>query len=71
MKRNVSFSSLEIRSYNVTLGDAPTASGPPVTLSWEYNPTSESYDVDRYIRVLQGPEEEPEGDAHAVGTQVR
>jgi len=38
MKRNVSFSSLEIRTYNVTLGDAPTSNGPPVSLGWDYDP---------------------------------
>jgi hypothetical protein len=38
MKRNVSFSSIEIRSYAVTLGDAPTSSGPPISLDWKYNP---------------------------------
>jgi len=34
MRRNVSFGSLEIRSYPVTLGDAPTTNGPPVQLDW-------------------------------------
>jgi len=38
MKRNVSFSSIEIRSYAITLGDAPTSSGPPISLDWKYNP---------------------------------
>ena len=32
--RRVSFGSLEIRSYPVTLGDAPTTNGPPVQLDW-------------------------------------
>lgn len=49
MKRNVSFSSLEIRSYNITLGDAPTSYGPPVQLDWEYDPSATtSYDIDNY-----------------------
>ena len=34
MRRNVSFGSIEIRSYPVTLGDAPTTNGPPVQLDW-------------------------------------
>lgn len=33
MRRNVSFGSL-VRSYPVTLGDAPTTNGPPVQLDW-------------------------------------
>ena len=49
MKRNVSFSSLEIRSYNVTLGDAPTSYGPPVSLDWEYDPAATAeYDLETY-----------------------
>lgn len=38
MKRNVSFTSLDVREYDMTLGDHPNVSyGPPVTLSWEYS----------------------------------
>lgn len=49
LKRNVSFSSLEIRSYNVTLGTAPTACGPPVTLDWEYDPSAtEQHSLEQY-----------------------
>mmetsp|Transcript_16361 Transcript_16361/g.34244 ORF Transcript_16361/g.34244 Transcript_16361/m.34244 type:complete len:399 (-) Transcript_16361:136-1332(-) len=49
MNRNVSFSSLEIRSYSVTLGNQPTMSGPPISLDWEYDPASTViYDVDTY-----------------------
>ncbi len=48
-RRNVSFTSLEIRSYGVTLGNAPTLYGPPVTLDWDYDPAeTETYDVDAY-----------------------
>mmetsp|Transcript_15124 Transcript_15124/g.20597 ORF Transcript_15124/g.20597 Transcript_15124/m.20597 type:complete len:340 (-) Transcript_15124:66-1085(-) len=37
MKRNVSFASLEIREYDVTLGDNPCVScGPPLSLDWSY-----------------------------------
>mmetsp|Transcript_24566 Transcript_24566/g.40271 ORF Transcript_24566/g.40271 Transcript_24566/m.40271 type:complete len:353 (-) Transcript_24566:158-1216(-) len=49
MKRNVSFSNLEIRSYNVTLGDAPTSNGPAISLDWEYDPTATAqYEIDHY-----------------------
>jgi len=53
MRRNVSFTSLEIRSYNVTLGNTPTQNGPPVSLDWEYDPAAtqehciEEYEADR------------------------
>jgi len=47
MKRNVSFSSLEIRSYNITLGDAPTSCA--VSLDWEYDPSAtQEYEVETY-----------------------
>ena len=46
---NVAFSSLEIRSYNITLGDAPSLTGPPISLDWGYDPNSTAtYDVDYY-----------------------
>lgn len=49
IKRNVSFSSLEIRSYKVTLGDAAGTSGPAVSLDWQYDPSAtEEYDFDDY-----------------------
>ena len=49
VKRNVSFSSLEIRSYRITLGDAPTAHGPAVGLDWEYDlGATEEHRVDDY-----------------------
>ena len=48
LKRNVSFTSLEIRSYNVTLGDAPTSHGPPVSLDWDYHPEPEVIEIDSY-----------------------
>ncbi|KAL7484952.1 hypothetical protein ACHAW6_010551 [Cyclotella cf. meneghiniana] len=46
--RNVSFSSLEIRSYNLTLGDAPTSKGPAISLDWEYDPQSTVVQIDDY-----------------------
>jgi hypothetical protein len=37
LKRNVSFSSLEIREYNIALSDHPSCSyGPPIQLGWDY-----------------------------------
>jgi len=46
---NVSFNTLEIRSYNVTAGDAPTPNGVPLSLDWEYDPqATQTIDVDTY-----------------------
>eukprot|EP00984_Skeletonema_dohrnii_P025504 scaffold14689_cov139-Skeletonema_dohrnii-CCMP3373.AAC.1 len=48
-RRDVCFTSLEIRSYGVTLGNAPTFYGPPVSLvlDWDYDPAeTETYEVD-------------------------
>lgn len=54
MKRTASFSTLEIRSYSITLGDNPGGShGAPVSLGWDYNPVDtvnidlESYEKNR------------------------
>jgi hypothetical protein len=42
MKRNVSFSSIRMRNYPFVLGDNPSVSyGPPTTLDWEFQETSE------------------------------
>ncbi|EJK60039.1 hypothetical protein THAOC_19676 [Thalassiosira oceanica] len=48
LTRNVSFSSIEIRSYARTMGDAPTTNGIPVQLDWKYDPDAEEYSVDDY-----------------------
>jgi hypothetical protein len=38
-------------SSSITLGDAPTPNGPPVSLAWEYDPAAtEEHDVDVYER---------------------
>lgn len=45
---HVSFSSLNIREYKLTLGDHPSArSGPPMSLDWDYN-NARVVDLDTY-----------------------
>lgn len=48
--RNVSFSSIEIKEFKMTLGDHPSAtSGPPVRLDWNSKPTIErTISLDEY-----------------------
>ena len=55
MKRNISFTNIEIREYGLTLGDHPNCSvGPPVQLSWnvesETTHTLENYELFREPR---------------------
>ncbi len=65
MKRSVSFSSIEIRSYAITLGVAPTSSGPPISLDWKYNPaetrecTVDAYESDRSASSHQVDDDAP------------
>jgi len=48
MTRNISFSTLEVRTYGVTLGDNPGgSSGPPVSLDWNYD-ESKAIDLEDY-----------------------
>ena len=48
-EKSVCFTQLEIRSYGVTLGDAPTFNGCPITLDWDFDPAeTETYNVDVY-----------------------
>jgi len=48
MRKNISFSTLEVRSYDVTLGDNPGVSnGPPVSLDWNYE-DSQHINLDEY-----------------------
>jgi hypothetical protein len=43
MTRNVSFSSIDIKEFKMTLGDHPSAvSGPPIRIDWSSKPTIES-----------------------------
>mmetsp|Transcript_16772 Transcript_16772/g.31781 ORF Transcript_16772/g.31781 Transcript_16772/m.31781 type:complete len:521 (+) Transcript_16772:89-1651(+) len=50
MKRVTSFSTLEIREYNVTIGDNPGGKqGPPLSLDWDYcQDRTIRIDIDRY-----------------------
>ena len=49
--RNVSFSSLEIKEFNVTLGNHPSASsGPPVMIDWDSECNKRVIDLDEYER---------------------
>jgi hypothetical protein len=50
MKRVTSFSTLEIREYNVTIGDNPGGrQGPPLSLDWNYcEDRTLKIDIDRY-----------------------
>jgi hypothetical protein len=55
MKRNISFSNLEIRVYDVTVGDNPSCStGVPLSLDWKYQSEEvvalEEYEVNREPR---------------------
>jgi len=52
--RNVSFTSLKIREFNMTLGNHPSASsGPPVMLDWNSQPQERVIDLDMYERGRQ------------------
>jgi len=51
MKRITSFSTLEIREYNVTIGDNPGGShGPPISLDWDYS-TEMKICIDKYEKI--------------------
>eukprot|EP00594_Rhizosolenia_setigera_P018778 CAMPEP_0178963434 /NCGR_PEP_ID=MMETSP0789-20121207/15023_1 /TAXON_ID=3005 /ORGANISM="Rhizosolenia setigera, Strain CCMP 1694" /LENGTH=297 /DNA_ID=CAMNT_0020647905 /DNA_START=18 /DNA_END=911 /DNA_ORIENTATION=- len=48
MRRNVSFSSLSVREYDLVLGDNPSVSrGPPTSLSWNHK-NEASIDLEKY-----------------------
>jgi len=55
LNRSVSFTKLEIREFNMTLGNHPSAvTGPPVMLDWEPQPTRETLvDLDLYEKARQ------------------
>jgi hypothetical protein len=47
--RNVSFSSLQIKEFEMTLGDHPSASsGPPMCIDWQSVPKERVVDLDEY-----------------------
>jgi len=49
LKRNVSFHKVEVRNYDVTVGDNPAVTtGPPVSLDWTYFPEHEVKHVEEY-----------------------
>lgn len=50
IKRVTSFSNIEIREYDITLGDNPGgAGGPPISLDWKYNDAfTQVMEVDQY-----------------------
>lgn len=48
-RKSVSFSSLQIRSYSVTVGDHPCCTaGLPLTLDWDYTEEVSEFTVDEY-----------------------
>lgn len=52
--RNVSFDRLEIREFNMTLGNHPSAtSGPPVMLDWDSQPQERVVNLDLYEQARQ------------------
>jgi hypothetical protein len=56
MPRNVSFSHLQVREYEVTLGDNPSvSSGVPLSLGWRYNPKEKITKFDNDEEVLVDP----------------
>ena len=60
MKRNVSFSSLEIRSYGMTLGPNPSSSGPPVSLDYSNHKSTEDHDIECYEQLRSVSPDNPE-----------
>jgi hypothetical protein len=53
--KNVSFSHLKVREYEVTLGDNPSvSSGVPLSLGWRYNPNER---IAKFDNIIGGREE--------------
>lgn len=64
LPRNVSFSSIEIRSYLRTMGDIPTKNGIPVQLDWKYDPNIEEYSVDDWERYREDEPRREKSEMH-------
>ncbi|GKY94709.1 hypothetical protein MPSEU_000436400 [Mayamaea pseudoterrestris] len=48
-RRKIQFANIQIREYNRTIGDNPScSSGPPISISWEYDPNTKVVSVDQY-----------------------
>lgn len=63
-KTKVTFSTLQIRTYETVLGDNPSCTGgPPLSIGWRYNPEHYDSTVDEYERkqdqLYGGPEIRP------------
>jgi len=63
-KTKVTFSTLQIRTYETVLGDNPSCTGgPPLSIGWRYNPDHYDSTVDEYERkqdeLYGGPEIRP------------
>lgn len=58
IKRSISFSNLQVREYDLTIGDNPSVSyGPPVQLSWRYSESSrdlEEYENEKQLDRSRG-----------------
>jgi hypothetical protein len=46
--KTVKFDKIQIREYALTVGDNPSCSNAPISLSWEYNPAHEVHTIDEY-----------------------
>ncbi len=56
LKRNVSFSHLRVREYEVTLGDNPSvSSGAPLSLGWRYDPRERIVSLDEEAKDGSSP----------------
>ena len=59
IKRSISFSNLQVREYDLTIGDNPSVSyGPPVQLSWQYSEHNarslEEYENEKQLDLSRG-----------------
>lgn len=60
MKRRVSFSHLQVREYDITLGDNPSvSSGLPISLDWSYDPNERIAPIEAFeaVRVRRNSSE--------------